>query len=88
MEDTIMSMEWPKWAGVVAAVVLFFDRLAKLTATKKDDRVVNWLHRLLSLLAADVPEATSSPRGRKASASGSTSPEGQPQPRRRPEQEA
>ena len=43
-------------AGVAAAVVLAFDRLAKLTPTKKDDQVVSKLYRLFAVLGLKVKD--------------------------------
>ncbi len=42
--------------GIAAAVVLAFDRLAKLTPTKKDDEVVSKLYRLFAVLGLKVKD--------------------------------
>ena len=52
----IPSMNWTEWMGVAAAFVLFFDRLAKLTPTTKDDSIVNWIYKIFAVLGAKVPE--------------------------------
>lgn len=45
---------WMEIAGVAAAFVLLFDRLAKLTPTLKDDQVVSTLYRLFAVLGIKV----------------------------------
>ncbi len=43
-------------AGAAAAFVLLFDRIAKLTPTKKDDEVVSNLYRLFAVLGLKVKD--------------------------------
>ncbi len=43
-------------AGAGAAFVLLFDRIAKLTPTKKDDEVVSNLYRLFAVLGLKVKD--------------------------------
>ena len=55
MFDSIVA-NWPAMLGVAAAFVLAFDRLAKLTPTKKDDGAVSVMYRVLAVLGAKVPD--------------------------------
>ena len=45
------------YSGVVAAFVLFMDRLSKATSWKADDKIVGWLHKLATILGIRVPES-------------------------------
>ena len=58
--DTIMnfvnSMNWSEWVAVVVAFVLAFDRLAKLTPTKKDDGAVSFIYKVFAVLGVKVPD--------------------------------
>lgn len=54
---------WPEILGVLAAAVLAFDRLAKLTPTTKDDGAVSALYRILAVLGAKVPDRPGGPKG-------------------------
>lgn len=47
---------WTEIAGVFAALLLTFDRLAKLTPTKRDDGAVSNLYRLFAILGVKVPD--------------------------------
>ncbi len=54
-------MEWliANWVEIAAATsvfVLFFDRAAKLTPTKRDDEVVSKLYRVLAVMGLKVPD--------------------------------
>ena len=53
MVEPTVSVDWTAWAGVGAALILAFDRLARITATKKDNAIVERIHRVFSILAAD-----------------------------------
>ena len=43
-------------AGIAAAFVLFFDRLAKLTPTTKDDGAVSLLYKVFAVLGVKVKD--------------------------------
>ncbi len=47
---------WTEIAGVAAAFVLFFDRVAKMTPTKRDDEMVSKLYRLFAALGVKVKD--------------------------------
>ena len=54
-------MEWltnnySEIAGVAAAFVLFFDRLAKLTPTESDNKIVALAHKVFAILGLKVPD--------------------------------
>lgn len=44
------------WAGVAAAFVLFFDRLAKLTPTESDNKIVAYAYKVFAVLGLKVPD--------------------------------
>lgn len=50
------TMHWSELAGVIAAFVLFFDRLAKLTPTDSDNKVVAMAYKLFAILGLKVPD--------------------------------
>lgn len=56
MLDIFSSMSWPEIAGVLAAFVLLFDRIAKMTPTKTDDKVLTWLYKIASVLGLNVSD--------------------------------
>ncbi len=47
---------WVEIAAAASALVLFFDRLAKLTPTKRDDKAVSKIYRLFAVLGLKVPD--------------------------------
>lgn len=54
-------MEWflsnyGEIAGTFAALILFFDRLAKLTPTDSDNKIVAMLYKLFAILGLKVPD--------------------------------
>lgn len=54
-------MEWitENWVAIAAAAsafVLAFDRLAKITPTKKDDEVVSTLYKVFAILGVKVKD--------------------------------
>ena len=54
MEDLIN--DWPKWAGLIAAAILLFDRIAKVTPTETDNRFLKTIHRIASVLGIKVKD--------------------------------
>ncbi len=61
---------WTHWLEILAmltALVTFAERLARLTPTQSDDRLVAALRRLLQLLAVDVPDRQGQSAARKPS---------------------
>ncbi len=42
--------------GTLAAFVLFFDRLAKLTPTDSDNKIVLFFYKLFAVLGVKVPD--------------------------------
>lgn len=51
------------YAGAAAAFLLFFDRLANLTPTTKDDSVLNWLYKIFAILGVKVPDLELNSKG-------------------------
>lgn len=54
MTTSNLLNDWPQAAGLVAAGVLLFDRVARLTSTKADDRILGLIHQVVRVLAADI----------------------------------
>lgn len=52
------------YAGAAAAFLLFFDRLAKLTPTTKDDSVLNWIYKIFAVLGVKVPDLELDSKGK------------------------
>lgn len=53
------------WLGVAAFFLAAFERLARLTPTRKDDQAVSWLYRLFAFLGVKVPDIEGGPKQRK-----------------------
>lgn len=51
-----ISNNWEQITAVAIALVIFFDRLAKLTPTTKDDGAVSALYRLFAALGLKVKD--------------------------------
>jgi hypothetical protein len=47
---------WEAILGVAAAFILFFDRLAKITPSETDNKIVAFLQKVFSVLGAKVPD--------------------------------
>jgi hypothetical protein len=48
--------DYGAYLGVAAAFVILFDRIAKLTPTKSDDKVVEWIYRITAILGLKVKD--------------------------------
>ena len=44
------------YAGLAVLVMTIADRVAKLTPTTSDDKVVQWVRKIAKAIAADVPD--------------------------------
>lgn len=47
---------WEAILGVAAAFILFFDRLAKLTPSESDNKIVEFLYKIFAVLGVKVPD--------------------------------
>lgn len=59
MENLIQSLQALSWAeitGVAVAFVLAFEKLAKLTPTETDNKILGWLYKLFSVLGIKVKD--------------------------------
>lgn len=54
MTTSSLFSDLPQVAGLVAAGILLFDRVARFTSTKADDRILGLIHQVIRVLAADV----------------------------------
>lgn len=52
----LFTSHWNEIAGVVAAFILFFDRLSKLTPTNSDNKILNVFYRIFTILGVRVPD--------------------------------
>ncbi len=50
------TANWGEIGGVLAAFVLTFDRLAKLTPTDSDNKIVAALYKVFAVLGLKVPD--------------------------------
>lgn len=51
-----VAEHWGAYMGAAALFVLFFDRLAKLTPTESDDKIVAFFYKLFAVLGVKVPD--------------------------------
>lgn len=54
--ESLFNANWTEIMGVIAAFVLFFDRLAKLTPTESDNNLVRSLYKIFAVLGVKVPD--------------------------------
>ena len=47
---------WESILGVAAAFILFFDRLAKLTPSDSDNKIVAFIQKVFAVLGVKVPD--------------------------------
>lgn len=52
----ISHLDTAGWAGVLAATVLVFDRLAKVIPTQSTSKVAQVLHKICVVLGVKVPD--------------------------------
>ena len=56
MLEFLSTLDTAAWFGVVAAFVLAFDRLAKLTPTDADNKIVAGVYKVFAVLGIKVPD--------------------------------
>jgi len=54
--DTITALPWAELAGIAALGIVFFERIARLTPTKSDDKIVQFVRKAAKALSIDVPD--------------------------------
>jgi hypothetical protein len=54
MEQLILN--YGEYAGVAVAFVVFFDRLAKLTPTESDNKIVSYAYKVFAVLGLKVQD--------------------------------
>ena len=54
MEDLVTN--WEVWAGVIAAAVILFERIAKITPTETDNKVLKTIYKITSILGINVKD--------------------------------
>lgn len=54
--ETITALPWAEIAGIVALGILFFERIARLTPTKSDDKIVQAVRKVAKALSIDLPD--------------------------------
>lgn len=65
MLDTISSLNWAEIAGVAALAVLIFERVARLTPNKTDDKLVSFVRKLFNILSVNIPDVEKGPEAKK-----------------------
>jgi hypothetical protein len=61
MLDAIIE-NWPQIAGVLAAVVLLAERVARLTPTETDNRILRKVKQLADVVGINVPDNPGKPK--------------------------
>jgi hypothetical protein len=61
MLDAVIE-NWPQIAGVLAAVVLLAERVARLTPTETDNRVLRKVKQLADVVGINVPDNPGKPK--------------------------
>lgn len=51
-----LTTHFTEISGVAAAFILFFDRLAKLTPSESDNKILTVLNRVFTVLGVKVPD--------------------------------
>jgi hypothetical protein len=51
-----ITEHWPQIAGVLAAVVLLAERVARLTPTKTDNRILRRIKKAADVIGINVPD--------------------------------
>tara|TARA_R110000868_G_scaffold26661_8_gene102428 strand:- start:1411 stop:1590 length:180 start_codon:yes stop_codon:yes gene_type:complete len=51
-----VQTHWAEIAGVLAACVLVFDRIAKITPTQTDDKILAWVYKITAVLGVKVKD--------------------------------
>ena len=54
--EAIMNFPWAEAAGAAALFILAFERVARLTPTESDDKIVQALRKVAKVLSIDVPD--------------------------------
>lgn len=58
----LVTENWPQIAGVIAAVVLLAERIARLTPTETDNRVLRRVKKLADVIGINVPDNPGKPK--------------------------
>ena len=53
---TLLQTNWQEYAGALVLFVLLFDRIAKLTPTDSDNKIVAMAYKLFAVLGLKVPD--------------------------------
>lgn len=56
MLEFLNGLDTAAWFGVIAAFILAFDRLAKLTPTDADNKIVAAIQKVFAVLGIKVPD--------------------------------
>ena len=58
MDDLILyvTTNWVELTGALALFILFFDRIAKLTPTEADNKIVRYAYKIFAVLGIKVPD--------------------------------
>jgi hypothetical protein len=58
----LVTENWPQIAGVLAAVVLLAERVARLTPTETDNKILRRVKRLADVIGINVPDNPGKPK--------------------------
>jgi len=54
--EFLLQLNWAEITGVVVAAVLVFEKIAKLTPTNSDNKIVAMLYKIFAVLGLKVPD--------------------------------
>lgn len=60
--NTLTSLNWPEWLGVLAAFVVAFEKLALLTPTDADNKIVAGAYKVFAVLGLKFPDRGNTPK--------------------------
>lgn len=52
----LQALNWAEWTGVLAAFLIAFERLAKVTPSQTDNKIVRGLYKLFAFLGVKVED--------------------------------
>ena len=56
MEELIANINGATWFGIVAAAILLGERIAKLTPTNTDNKVLRFIRKAARAIGLDFPD--------------------------------
>lgn len=54
--DFLNNIDWTEIAGIVALVILLAEKVARVTPTETDNKVVAWLYKIAAVIGIKVED--------------------------------